>query len=128
LLGSRWLNRRPLVLKLVQVLSVAEHRLLPLVLAHLLEELIEPFEDLRVVGVYPDLKLDAKQDSFLIDAGRHPIDPGCLIHVITLLLDSVLLNHQVLVGLMRILGLQGVLAIFQFEVDDFVGVLFALFE
>lgn len=29
---------------------------------------------------------------------------------------------------MRVLGLQGVLAILQFEVDDFVGVLFTLFE
>ena len=29
---------------------------------------------------------------------------------------------------MRILGLQGVLAILQFEVNDFVGILFALFE
>ena len=60
--------------------------------------------------------------------GRHPVDPGCFIHVIALLLDTVLLNHQVLICLVRILGLQGVLAIFQFEVDDFVGVLFALFE
>ena len=61
-------------------------------------------------------------------AGGHPVYPGCFIHVIALLLDTVLLNHQVLVGLVRVLGLQGVLAILQFEVDDFVGVLFALFE
>ena len=77
--------------KLVQILSIAEKGLFPLVFVGLLQEFVEALEDLGVLRVNLDLQLYAEQDSLFIDACWHPSGSRSLVHPVALLLNVVVL-------------------------------------